>query len=952
MAYFAARDMAPADTCIAKVAEAQVYVGIIGHRYGASVRGRPDLSYTELEFETASRMGLPRLIFVVRDASPSMAIETAEFAERQEAFRRRLLDEAGLTVAWVTSPTELEVALLHALVELNTGSEATAVATRTLPRDAASFTGREAEMDQLSAMVSEANHGGVVAISAIDGMAGVGKTAFAIHVAHQLAREFPDGQLFLDLHGHTAGQLPVAPGEALGSLLLTLGIGPQAIPAEVDRRAAMWRARLAGKRMLILLDDAASHEQVRPLLPGAPGCLVLITSRRRLAALEDVQPLTVSTLPPAQALELFIRLLGARARYAEPAAVAELVEMCGYLPLAIGLLAARLRSHPSWSVSSLANRLKNAQDRLDEMQVENRAVEAVFNLSYQDLSADRQRLFRRLGLHPGQEIDAFAAVALDAIDLTQAHRELEALYHDHILDELLPGRYRMHDLIRVYARLLAAHDDPDSNDAAIRRLLDYYQYAAVVANKQVALRSDSITPSVGYRPIQLPDLSTREKAVAWITEERSNLRAIVDYAVTLARHDAVFHLSHAMHSLLRVTGHWDQAIAIHQSALAAARHMGSGIHEAYAYADLGSAQYEYATAIALLTEATTLFGKAGERLGQANAMSDLGVVQYRCGQYTSATTNLDESLKLFRQIEDHLGQANSLNGLGAVKTLTGEYVAATASITEALALYRDIGDRGGEANALNNLGRVQYYTGQHESAIRSIAAALTLFRQISDPPGSANALNNLGVVQYTMGEYSAAEQSLAEALSISRDLGSPYFQSGFLNNLGRAQYLNGDVVAATDSLAKAGVLYHELGDPLGQANVLSNLGMVQHLTDQSAAVDSLIEALAMFQRLGDRRGQAETLNRLGVILCESSDSDEALRRHRLALRLARDIRTPLEEARALDGIGRCLLCADNILAGAAHLRQALAIYERLRVPEADRVKATLIGVDGRQAKES
>jgi transcriptional regulator with XRE-family HTH domain len=333
------------------------------------------------------------------------------------------------------------------------------LATRTLPRDNARFTGREAELERLLRAASAAARSErPLAIGAIEGMAGVGKTAFAIHAAHLLAPEFPDGQLFLDLHTHSAGRRPISPFAALGGLLRLTGVTRPHLPDDLDTRAALWRDRLAGKRMLIVLDDADGHDQVRPLLPGAPGCLVLVTSRRRLTALQDAEPFELGTLPPAQAAELFHRLIGVRAE-AQSAAVAELVGLCGCLPLAIGLLAGRLRSHSAWTVSHLVTMLRDAQDRLAEMKAEDIAVATAFNMSYQDLPAGLQRLFRRLSLHPGPEIDVHAAAALDGSDLDQARWQLEVLYNEHLIDEPEPGRYRFHDLIRDYARALAGQND-------------------------------------------------------------------------------------------------------------------------------------------------------------------------------------------------------------------------------------------------------------------------------------------------------------------------------------------------------------------------------------------------------------------------------------------------------------------------------------------------------------
>ena len=298
-----------------------------------------------------------------------------------------------------------------------------AAATRGLPRDIAAFTGRQAELARLmGTLTAVAAGGGVVGICAIDGMAGIGKTTFAVHAAHRLAGTFPDGQFFLPLHAHTAGQRPVDPADALASLLLTAGVPAAQIPPGLEARAARWRDQVAGKKILLLLDDAAGHEQVRPLLPGTAGSLVLVTSRRRLTALEDATVISLDTLPPAEAATLLARLAARAGIRATDPAVGEITRLCGYLPLAIGMLASQLRHHPAWTAADLAAELAGARDRLALMHAENLSVAAAFDLSYPDLTAGQQRLFRRLGLVPGPSIDAYAAAALDGTSLDTARR--------------------------------------------------------------------------------------------------------------------------------------------------------------------------------------------------------------------------------------------------------------------------------------------------------------------------------------------------------------------------------------------------------------------------------------------------------------------------------------------------------------------------------------------------
>jgi len=361
-----------------------------------------------------------------------------------------------------------------------------AAATRTLPRDIGSFTGREAELSRLLAALSGAAEGGGLAgIYAIDGMAGVGKTTLAVHVAHRLAGSFPDGQFFVPLHAHTAGQQPVDPADALASLLLTAGVGAQHVPPDLEARAGRWRDQVAGKKVLLLLDDAAGHEQVRPLLPGTAGSLVLITSRRRLTALEDATVLSIDTLDPADAAALLSRLAGRPDLGPDADATAEIARLCGYLPLAIGMLGRQLKHHPARGGPEVAADLASARDRLAVMRAENLSVAAAFDLSYRDLTAHQQRLFRRLGLVPGPDIDAYATAALDETDVETARGRLDELYDHHLISEPAAGRYLLHDLLRQYSRALAAEDEPTDAGAAAR-LVNYYAHVAAAAGKHIA----------------------------------------------------------------------------------------------------------------------------------------------------------------------------------------------------------------------------------------------------------------------------------------------------------------------------------------------------------------------------------------------------------------------------------------------------------------------------------
>ena len=347
-----------------------------------------------------------------------------------------------------------------------------AAATRTLPRDIASFTGRKPELAYLVAAVAEAAIlAGWRASAQSGGWPGSARLPWRCMLPTSIAARFPDGQIFLPLHAHTPGQQPVDPADALATLLQAAGIAAQQIPAGLEPRTWLWRDHVAGKRLLLLLDDAAGHDQVRPLLPGTAGTLVLITSRRHLTALEDSEVISLDTLPPDDAAALLVRLAGRSDLAPGDAAALQITRLCGNLPLALGMLARQLHHHPAWTAAGLAAELAAARDRLALMQAENLSVAAAFDLSYQELSPDRQRLFRRLGLHPGTDIDDYAAAALDKSDLATARRNLAGLYDHYLLTEPARGRYRMHDLIAEHARVLAAADPVADRDAALVRLL-------------------------------------------------------------------------------------------------------------------------------------------------------------------------------------------------------------------------------------------------------------------------------------------------------------------------------------------------------------------------------------------------------------------------------------------------------------------------------------------------
>jgi tetratricopeptide (TPR) repeat protein/transcriptional regulator with XRE-family HTH domain len=733
-----------------------------------------------------------------------------------------------------------------------------AAATRTLPRDVAAFTGRHAELVQLTGtLASTPAHGAVVGIYAIGGMAGIGKTTFAVHAAHRVAGNFPDGQFFLPLHAHTAGQRPVDPADALASLLLTAGEPTAQIPPGLDARAARWRDLTAGRKILLLLDDAAGYEQIRPLLPATAGSLVLVTSRRRLTALQDAVVISLDTLSPGEAAELLARLASRPDLASEDAAVVELTRLCGHLPLAIGMLASRLRHHPARTAAALAADLAATKDRLALLYTENLSVAAAFGLSYADLTPGQQRLFRRLGLVPGPSIDGHAAAALDDTSLAIARRNLDELYDQHLITEPAPGRYQLHDLLREYARTLAAADDIAESDATLTRLLDYYVHTVLAAARHIVTRGAPhrrLPP--GQPPADPPDLSTLEQAAAWLDAERPNLHAAAQYAASSGRTLHAVQIPAAMGDFLRRDGRWNQAAALQNTALAAARH-------------------------------------AGDRHGEARALNELGLLAWLTGDYPAAAAQLALAVELYEQAGDRLGQAYALNHLGLVQALTGDYPAALASHRQALAIAQDLDDRAAEAVALNYLGSAQQQVGDGAAAAANLARALDLYRRLGHQHGQANALRDLGRLQQQAGDYPAAIASHQQALQLMRDLGARPGQAWVLNDLGMAQQLAGDYPAAAASHRRALELYRDLGSPLGVAEAHNNLGQLATRTaDHRQARRHYTQALAIARDIGVSLEQARALEGIGRCDLADTSPDQAATHLRQALKIYQRIGAP------------------------------------------------------------
>jgi DNA-binding SARP family transcriptional activator/tetratricopeptide (TPR) repeat protein len=805
-----------------------------------------------------------------------------------------------------------------------------AVVPRQLPAPVPHFTGRAGPLKTLTDLAGQAAEGrGAVVISAIDGMPGVGKTALAVQAGHLVAGRFPDGQLYVDLHGHTPGRPPVDPAEALAALLAADGVDPRYLPADLDGRTAMWRGRLANQRVLLIFDNATSSAQVAPLLPGTAGCLVLVTSRRFLGDLPAAAQVPLDVLPSGDARAMFTDLAPRAA--AEPAAVSELVALCGHLPLAISLLARLFTRHRSWTMTDL---IAETRARLLTVTAENRTVAAAFEASYQDLDTERQRFFHHLGLHPGPDIDIYAAAALAGLPPGETATHLDALHGDRLLEEPVPRRYRMHDLIRRYARVLAAGGDTGDREQAVGRLLDYFQHTAEAA----------VAGAGGARPEQ-------DGTRAWMTAEHANLVACIGYAATRREPARVVGLTAAIAAHLRSDGPWPQAITLHAAAAQAAQRLGDQPGHANALLNLGDVKHlasDYPGAIIALERALDIFREIGDQAGEATALRILGQVRQQSGlDVRGASIALERALDIFREIGDQAGEANALRTLGAVRRVAGDYPVATGLLEQALGMFRGLGDRLGEASALLNLGSTRQTTGDYPGATIVMEQALGISRDIGDRIGEAYAQFSLGGVRRLIGDYPGAIIALEQAINISRAIGSRIGEAYALQYLGEVRRLTGDHPGASIALQRSLDICRAVGDRIGEAYALLNLGAARRAAgDYRGATGPLEEALGIYRIIDHRDGEAEAHIEIGAVHVALGAPAQALACYERALELARSAGTQLEEARALEGIGRCAAQLSDVGAADSALRQALDIYQRLGAADATRLAAEMQALPG------
>jgi DNA-binding SARP family transcriptional activator len=655
---------------------------------------------------------------------------------------------------------------------------------RQLPAAVAGFTGRAAELAALTGMLDQAGAGapGTVVISAVSGTAGVGKTALAVHWAHQVAGRFSDGQLYVNLRGYDPSGTPATPAEAVRRFLDALAVPPERIPPDPEAQAGLYRGLLAERKMLIVLDNARDERQVRPLLPASSASLVLVTSRSQLGGLtaaDGARLLTLDVLTHGEAVQLLSARLGASRAGAEPAAVGEIASLCACLPLALAVAAARAAARPRFPLAALADELADWAGRLDALDAgdPSSSVRAVFSWSTRQISNESARMFRLLGLHPGPDISVPAAASLAGTDEAGSRRLLRELARAQLITEHVPGRYAFHALLRAYAAEQAHHTDTDTDRReATGRVLDHYLHTAARAALLLDPSKEPVAlapPRPGAVPWQPADYS---QALAWFESEHQVLLAVVALAAGSGFDSHAWQLPWAMEPFLRARGHWLEWAATQRTALAAATRLGDTAAQALSGRLLANActfLSDHDQALGHYASSLTLYQRLGNRLGQAKIHQNLGVLAERQGRYADALSQSEQALRLCQAIGDELGEAGALNAVGWYHGLLGECQQARGFCRQAVTLSAKTGNRRAEGFAWDSLGYAEHHLGNLAEAAACYQRALSIALESGNRGLEAATLTHLGDTRNAAGEMALARKAWQQALAILDDLQHP-----------------------------------------------------------------------------------------------------------------------------------------------------------------------------------
>jgi DNA-binding SARP family transcriptional activator/tetratricopeptide (TPR) repeat protein len=777
---------------------------------------------------------------------------------------------------------------------------------KTLPPGIDHFIGRTSELKTITGADHRNSKAQAMVIA---GMPGVGKTTLAVHAAHNLTDRYPDAQLFLHLRAHDAHHPRLAPYDALGELLGMLGVAAGRIPRTLAQRAAMWQAEVADRRAILVLDDAADADQVKPLLPLTRNCLTLITARNNIHGLEDIAHIPLPILSPDEALLLFGRLSD-RGQIEEKAA-RQIVKLCGCLPLAINMAASQLRNADSFPLIDIVEDLASTGSQVEGVGAGSQIVRATFELSYQKLSTDQRLVFRRLGLDPCIDITIYAAAALADTTPSQIAAVIDSLVDRFMLNRGPGKRYYFHDIIRGYAYDRSENEDPSSERRmALGRLLNYYLGTADQADRILHPHRRRNEPGVSHPTIGKLPLNTPVEARAWMEMEWRNSLPMIQYAIDHEWKAQGAQLAHLMAEFLDTAGQWEAAAASHELALRASREI-------------------------------------GDMNGVAQASAELSLDQLRIGQHRNALEHAERALVAYRQLQDSRAEAESLDHIGVIHWSSGRNREALAYGQEALTIYQRIGDSRGEADSLAHSGIARWHLGRYDEAMKCLQQALQRYRTIGDRRGEAKTLNNMGNALQQRGYHREATNLYQQSMAIFSQISGRQNRAILKNNLANVLQYKGKYQCAIDAYREALAVFRDTGDRKNVADALNNIGATYHMIERfHEALIHHQKAKSIAEDIADSFEQTWAIRGMGDAYRGIGRYNDALDCYREALSFARDMGDLYQEARIHDGAAIALLYLDESQAAKIRWRQALDLFQELEVPEARSLEIRLKALDG------
>ncbi|MEV6968922.1 BTAD domain-containing putative transcriptional regulator [Hamadaea sp. NPDC051192] len=705
---------------------------------------------------------------------------SAEALAQLRSLRDLLAEEHGLDPG--TDIVQLERRILRGDRDLEAELAGTAPLPAQLPMDIRGFTGRKPELATLDGLLADTATSSAVTVAAVSGPAGSGKSTLAVHWAHRVRDRFPDGQLHVNLQGYDPVGPAISARDALRGFLTALGVAPQYIPSQVPEQTDLYRSLMSGRRMLVVLDNADSADQIRPLLPGSPGCFVLVTSRTQLPGLlaaQGARAVVLDVLSADESRDLLAGRLGSDRVAIEPAAVAEIIRWCAGLPLALSVAAAHGSSRPRWRLAAIAAELRESYGLLKGYRDNDPAVDvrAVFASSYRALSTPAAAMFRLLGLHPGPEIGQSAAASLAGVSVQAAAESLAELAGEYLVTDAAPGRYGMHDLLRAYAREIAdSTEDEQQRRAAVRRVLDHYLHSAHTAALHLHPHRDPLTLDAVPAEVAVDEIGGFTQANSWFDGEWRTLLSAISLADATGQDDYPWRLAWTLTNYLDRQGHW----------------------------------HEWATAV---TTALAAANRSVDLAGQAQSLHGLALAHIRFGQYAVARSQLTQALDLHRRLDDRIGQGHDYLNLALVMQRLDQPVQALEYAYLALKLFTEAGHVAGQGNALNTVGWYHAQLGAYHEAIAHCERALALQQRIDDRHEQAFTWDSIGYAQHHLGAYRAAADAYREAIELWRVFGDRYYEAETTTRLGDTLFAAGDTGTAQAAWLSALDTLRDLGHP-------------------------------------------------------------------------------------------------------------------------------------------